>query len=74
MGPHSLHDLSKRTQPESIWLAKVGCPSDLLGDDPFFIKSEAVLVRKLADENCEAPSIDNTEIQTNTSQVKHIHV
>ena len=74
MGPHLLHDLPEGTQPESRWLATVGCPSDLLGDDPFVIKSEAVLVRKLADENCEAPSIDNTEIHTNSSQVKHIHV
>ena len=69
--PHSLHDLPKGTQAESMWLAKVGWLVDLLCDNPFFIKSEAVFVRKVADENREAPPIDNTEIHTHSLQVKH---
>ena len=58
--PYSSHDLPQGVEPESLYLAKVGCPLvGLLGDDPFFIRSEVVLVRKLADENSEAPSTDN---------------
>ena len=74
MDPHSLHDLPKDIQPDDMWLANVGCLLDLLGEDPLFIKSEAVLVRKLAGEKCEAPSFDNTEVDANSSQEKHVHV
>ena len=75
MDPHSLHDLPKRiVQPDVICLANVGSPLDLLGDDPFFINSPAVIVRKLAVDTCEAPSFDNTDVDTNSSQVKQEHV
>ena len=51
--PHSLDDLPQGIQPEFIWLAKVGCLLHFLCDHLFFIKSEAVLVRKLGRSACD---------------------